>query len=274
MPKDSKGRGDPARSLALLWRTSEPASRKAVADLSIDKIVATAVAVADADGIDALTMRAVSDRLGVGTMSVDTYVPGKGELLDLMVDAVYGEIATVEIPGADWAERLAGIARANWELLRRHPWMLRLGNSTRPVLGPNTMAKYENELRAIDGIPISDVRLDTVLTLAIGHAQNAARMAADAADTAKASGMTDDQWWSSYAGHLRRMVDPARYPTATRVGSAAGEEHNAAHDPTYLFGLGLRLLIDGVRAMSRAGPPGTARDAAPGGDVTGSRRRR
>ena len=186
----------------------------------------------------------------VSAMSTYTYVPGKGELLDLMVDAVYGEIATAALLGEDWWQRLASIARANWALLRRHPWLLRLSSSTRPVLGPNTMAKYENELSAIDGIPVSEVQLDAVLTLALGHPQYAARMAADAEDAEQRSGITDEQWWSGYAVHLQRVMDPRKYPTATRVGGAAGDEHNSAHDPEYVFEFGLQLLVDGLRSSS------------------------
>lgn len=250
MPKNVRPKGSPARSLALLWRTSEPASRKTDADLSIERIVRAAIDIADAKGIDALTMRAVSDELGVGTMSTYTYVPGKGELLDLMTDAAYGEIATAEIAGADWAERLTCIARINWNFLQKHPWMLISDDRIRPVLGPNTITKYENELRAIDGIPIDDVQLDAILTLAISHAQNTARMTINALEAEQASGMTDDQWWSGYATYLQRMLDPSKYPTATRVGDAVGKKHNSAHDPEFVFGLGMGLLVEGIRTMT------------------------
>src|SRR5690606_20875133 len=110
------GKGDPARSLALLWRTSERVSRKGKPDLSVDRIVRAAIEVADTEGLQARSMRRVAERLGVGTMSLYTYVPGNPELLDVMLDTVYGETARPEdVPGG-WRARLELIARENWAL--------------------------------------------------------------------------------------------------------------------------------------------------------------
>ncbi|MFC7716310.1 TetR/AcrR family transcriptional regulator C-terminal domain-containing protein [Nonomuraea recticatena] len=119
-------------------------------------------------------MRRVAEKLGVGTMSLYTYVPGKPELLDVMLDTVYGETARPEdVPGG-WRGRLEQIARENWALYLRHPWLLQVATS-RPVLGPHTTAKYEYELRAIDGIGLSDVEMDSVITLVTGFVHGAAR---------------------------------------------------------------------------------------------------
>src|SRR6266536_4823913 len=101
------GSGDPARSLALLWRTSERASRKGKPDLSVEVIVRTAIELADTAGLTALSMRRVAERLGVGTMSLYTYVPGKAELLDVMLDVVYAE--TTEPTDPTWRARLEHI---------------------------------------------------------------------------------------------------------------------------------------------------------------------
>lgn len=89
------GPTDPTRSLALLWRTSERTGRRGKHDLSVGRIVHAAIELADAEGVAALSMRRVAERLGVGTMSLYTYVPGKRELLDVMVDTVHGELARV-----------------------------------------------------------------------------------------------------------------------------------------------------------------------------------
>src|ERR687893_1769658 len=91
MTTEFTGTGDPARSIALLWREPGRAGRSG---LGVDGIVAAAIELADAEGLGALTMRRVAERLGVGTMSLYTHVPAKGELLDLMLDTVLGEVAT------------------------------------------------------------------------------------------------------------------------------------------------------------------------------------
>ncbi len=90
------GQGDPRRTLSLLWRAEAPPPARTGPGpkprLSVDAIVAAAVAIADEEGMDALSMRAVGDRLGRTAMALYTHVPGKSELLDLMYDAVHAEL--------------------------------------------------------------------------------------------------------------------------------------------------------------------------------------
>lgn len=242
------GKGDPARSLALLWRTSERASRKGRPELSVDRIVRAAIEVADAEGLQALSMRRVAERLGVGTMSLYTYVPGKPELFDVMLDEVYGETARPQdVPGG-WRGRLEQIARENWSLYLRHPWLLQVAAS-RPVLGPNVTAKYDYELRAVDGIGLSDLEMDSVITLITGFVHGAARGAVEAAQAESLTGLTDQQWWAAHAPFLSRIADTSRYPTAARVGQAAGEELQAAYSPEHAFEFGLGRVLDGIEAL-------------------------
>jgi AcrR family transcriptional regulator len=257
------GRGDPARSLAILWRTGERASRKGKPDLSVDLIVRAAIEVADAEGIAALSMRKVAERLGVGTMSLYTYVPGKAELLDVMLDTVCGEVAMPEdVPGG-WRGRLELIARENLALFQRHPWMLQV-SATRPPLGPNIVAKYDYELRAVDGIGLDDLEMDSVITLINGYVTGAARGAVEAAQAEGNTGMTDEEWWYAHSPFFAKVFDPARYPLATRVGATAGEAHNAAYDPRHAFEFGLQRVLDGIETFvgSRAVRPAESGDAA------------
>ncbi|MET8836249.1 TetR/AcrR family transcriptional regulator [Micromonospora sp. NPDC004540] len=261
MTTEYSGTGDPARSLALLWRTREKVSRKG-GDLSVERIVRAAIEVADAEGLAALSMRRVAERLGVGTMTLYTHVPGKGELLDVMLDTVYGETARPdEVPGG-WRGRLAQIARENFALYLRHPWLLQVA-TTRPPLGPNLIAKYEYELRAVDGIGLTDLEMDAVVTLVTGYVHGAARPAVEAAQASRDTGMTEQQWWHAHAPYLEKVLDPARFPLASRVGTTAGQEYQAAGDPARAFEFGLARLLDGIEVLvrDRAG-------AAPAG-VTG-----
>jgi len=130
MATEFTGTGDPARSMVLLWRTPQGAEgtgmqrrRGPKAGLSVDRIVTEAIEVVDTEGFAALSMRRVASALGVGTMSLYTHVPGKGELVDLMFDAVLGELYAGDDDGsAGWRARLEHVAVANWALYRRHPW--------------------------------------------------------------------------------------------------------------------------------------------------------
>lgn len=248
MASQRTNNADPARSLAILWRTREPASRNGRPELSTSRIARAAIEIADTEGIGALTMRRVSDVLGVGTMSTYTYVPGKAELLDVMIDTVYGEMACPEdVPGA-WRARLELVARENWALYRRHPWLVQV-ESSRPALGPNSMAKYDYELRALAGAALSDVEMDAVLTLVLGQVKSAARAVADAAELERESGLSDRQWWQTCGPWLERFISSGSYPMAARVGAAAGEAHGAAYDPEYAFEFGLARVLDGIGVL-------------------------
>lgn len=253
MATERKPTADPARSLAILWRTREPTSRGAGQGLTVDRIVRAAIDIADAEGLDAVTMRRVAEALGVGTMSVYTYVPGKAELVDVMIDTAYGELPRSAVEG-DWRARLERIARDNLALYQRHRWLVR-AETTRPVLGPHLIAKYDHELGAVADIGLTDVEMDAVLTLVLGHVKSSARAASEVVDLERETGMTDGQWWQSHAPWLETFLNPDSYPTASRVGTAAGQQHGAAYGPEYAFEFGLQRVLDGISVVvaERAG---------------------
>ena len=256
MTTEYTGRGDPARSMALLWRTPErPSSgRGRKPGLTVDRIVQAAIEVADADGLAALSMRRVAEHLGVGTMSLYTYVPAKAELLDVMLDTVFGETARPEgvDAGDGWRGRLELIARENWALYHRHPWLLHVAATSRPPLGPNLIAKYDYELRALADIGLTDVEMDSALTVVLGYVHGIARGAVDASQAEASTGMTDEQWWRAHEPLLARAFDPERFPTASRVGAAVGEEFRSAYDPEHVFEFGLGRVLDGIEAFVSA----------------------
>ena len=113
---------DPARSLALLWGSHTKPGRSG---LTVRAIVDAAIELADGGGLEALSMRTVAERLKVGTMSLYTHVPGKGELTDLMFDRVYGDLyADVDEPSRQpggWRGALEFIAHRNWDVPDRAP---------------------------------------------------------------------------------------------------------------------------------------------------------
>src|ERR1700681_4164034 len=108
MPSERTSAGDPARSLALLWRDSAVVPRHGPRQgLSIDAVVASATQVADTEGLEAVTMRQVARALGVAAMTLYTYVPSKAELLDLMLDVAYTRMPMLDTSGQPWRQRLA-----------------------------------------------------------------------------------------------------------------------------------------------------------------------
>lgn len=258
-----EGATDPARSMALLWRRTEPPSRaRSGPALSVDAIVTAAVTLADTDGLEAMTIRRVAERLSASPMALYTYVPARSVLLDLMLDQVSGETARPAIRPGRWRAALQGIAAENHALHLRHPWLLQVATG-RPVLGPNVIAKYDYELGALDGLGLSDVEMDSMLTLLLSFVHGAARQAVDAVRVESQSGWTEQEWWDANAPYLAQVFDAARHPLAARVGAAAGEAQGAALDPARAFAYGLEVVLDGIAAHLPAargsiGPPDAA----------------
>ncbi|MDQ7903917.1 TetR/AcrR family transcriptional regulator [Phytohabitans sp. ZYX-F-186] len=248
MTTEYSGGSDPKRIMELLWGAPERTRRGPKPRLSVDQIVAAATALADAEGLAALSMRRVAERLGVTAMSLYTYVPGKAELLDLMLDRACAETAKPDdVPGG-WRARLALVAREAWALYLRHPWLLHVATN-RPVLGPNLIARYDYELRAVEGTGLTDIEMDLVVTMVGDYVHGAVRGALAAAALPRDTGKSDDEWWEELSPLLEQVYDAARFPLATRVGAAAGEEYNAPVDPARAFEFGLERLLDGVAAL-------------------------
>jgi hypothetical protein len=131
-----------------------------------------------------------------------------------------------------------------------HPWMLQIFTG-RPPLGPNAMAKYDLELRVVDGLGLSDLEMDAVISLVNSHVEGVARRKVEAALVERRTGVTDKQWWQATAAPLAEVFDPEQFPVANRVGNVAGEAHYAAHGTEYELTFGLDRLIDGIAAISR-----------------------
>ncbi|HEX3815497.1 MAG TPA: TetR/AcrR family transcriptional regulator [Mycobacteriales bacterium] len=268
MPSYRSSSGDPARTLALLWR--EPgfgrSGRGPRQGRSVDDVVTAAIAIADERGLDSVSMRGIGQSLGVAPMSVYTYVPGKTELLDLMLDSIYRDLPRHPFGAtAPWRDRIGAVADANRALFRAHPWATAV-TTARPPLGPGLMAKYEHELSAFDDLGLDDVTVDDALTHLLTFVRATSHAEHDVRNAELDSALNDEQWWAANAPLLARVFDAESYPRAARIGSATGEAHGSAYDPehAYRFGLqqimaGLAQLIDEATPKSRARRRPTAR---------------
>jgi AcrR family transcriptional regulator len=254
MPADRTGAGDPDRTLALLWRHCDvdrpaPRRRGPRPSRSVDDVVEAALAVADERGLEAVTVRAVAEQVGVAPMSLYTYVPGRAELLDLMVDTVYLRMDRPRRRSRSWRRRVTAVAEANRAVFEQHPWVAEVAASSRPPLGPGAMAKYEYELAAFDGTGLGDVETDAGLAFVLGFVQNHARTAEATRRAQVESGMDDTAWWEANAPLLARVLDPAAYPRAVRIGSAAGAAQGSAHNPEHAWAFGLARVLGGLATL-------------------------
>jgi AcrR family transcriptional regulator len=267
MTTEYSGRGDAERAMALLWGEQAAPKRGPKPGLSAARIVRAAVELADADGLEALSMRRVAERLGVGTMSLYTYVPGKAELLDAMVDGVLAEVIEAEgDAGGDWRGRLERRAREYRALYQRHPWTLQVSGA-RPLLGPNVLALYDSALNAVSGIGLSATEMVLIVGLVGGYVRGAAQEVAEAAAAANRTGQTDDEWWAEREPLLARYFDPERFPTVTAVEAGGGFQPSGDLDYNLQFAVdnfefGLRRVLDGIAAFIAAGGASGAARAA------------
>ena len=241
--------GNPARTLALLWRHTDGRSRPGPRpSRSVDDVVGAAVDLADREGLDAVTVRKVADRLGVAPMTLYTHVPGKAELLDLLLDDIYLRMEHADTTGQPWRDRVTAVADDNRRLFRRHPWAVAV-STVRPPLGPGLIAKYDRELRAFDDTGLADVDRDAALTFVLGFVRVTSLAEIEVTTARRDSAIDDQQWWHTTQPLLAELVDEAAYPTASRVGTAAGHAHAAAYDPDHAYRFGLRRVLDGLATL-------------------------
>jgi AcrR family transcriptional regulator len=220
--------------------------------LSLERIVAAAVRVADAEGLAAVSMSRVAAELGTAPMSLYRYVSAKDELLALMVDAAYGPPPGGE-SGADSGWR-AGLSRWAWAMragIQRHPWVLRIPISGLPTL-PNEVAWFEEGLRCLQDTGLEEAEKASAILLVSGYVRNAASIDADIEAAVRTSGKTPDEWMSSYARTLTALADPQRFPALTKF-IAAGV-FDRADPPDEEFTFGLDRVLDGLGVLIRTRP--------------------
>lgn len=251
------GRGDARRTLDLLWGRATPSGRGPRPGLTVDGIVRSAIAMADAEGLAAVSMRRIAERLGRSAMSLYSYVPGKAELLDLMLDRVLEDQPRDHDLSAGWRPALEAAARDAWAFYLRHPWVLQVGGG-RVSLGPNEFDQYEANLRLLGRTGLPPIEMARAWAAIDSFVRGAARAVADARAAERETGISDDDWWTARAPQLTELLEAAgeRYPTLTLMSAEqAFDQPDRDPDDTtpYLerealdaFEFGLRLVLDGI----------------------------
>jgi AcrR family transcriptional regulator len=212
--------------------------------LSLERIVEAAVRIAGSDGLDAVSMARVAKELDASTMALYRYVAAKDELLALMVDAAIGLPPAAAGPDEGWRE---GLHRWAWDCRERmvtHPWALRIPIGGPPTT-PNQVAWLEAALWCMRDTALSEEDKASVVLLVSGYARNEATLTADLA----AAGALSDAGMLDWAGLMRTVTDPARFP-ALHAALAAGV-FDKADPPEKEFGFGLERILDGVEALVR-----------------------
>ena len=167
----------PPTTVELLWGTTQRPKRGPKPALTLDGIVAEAIALVDAEGLSALSMQRLAERLGFTKMSLYRYVPGKEQLTALMLDAAMGEPPNTASAQQNWRTGLRDWGEAIFARYLAHPWTIELTLGMRPF-GPNEMGWTEAALTALAGTGLTgSEKLDTIVLLN-GHARNLAQQVA------------------------------------------------------------------------------------------------
>ncbi|MEU6462401.1 TetR/AcrR family transcriptional regulator [Streptomyces sp. NPDC046976] len=221
----------------LVWERPEPPERPVPAPLNREAIVRTAIRLADADGLEAVSLRKVATALGVGPMRLYSYIASKEELLDLMVDAAYAEIRPV---GDGWRQVLRSLAESTRQAAHEHEWLADLLGG-RPQLGPHALANGETVVARLDGIALDDAM--PMVAAVNAYVIGAVRREIAERRAERASGMDERRWQAALGPYLERTFATGRFPALATV------VRDAAHlDADATFRLGLDFLLDGIEA--------------------------
>ncbi|MFI5553872.1 TetR/AcrR family transcriptional regulator [Streptomyces sp. NPDC051738] len=240
---ETSGSGDIVRTLELLWETGRRPSRGPKPALTLDQIVEAAVRVADTEGLESVSMRRVAAELGTGTMSLYRYVPGKAELLDLMLDRVQRPSENpADLGDGTWRSALQALGRATLDLYRRHPWLLQV-NQSRPILGPSALDGMEKVLARIKPMGLSDPELISAIIMVDGYVVGAARTQLYAQEAERRTGLTDAEFWQAQTPMLEKVLTSGRFPLMASL-----DENTWGTDFDH-FEFGLQRILDGLEVF-------------------------
>ncbi|MFI6060129.1 TetR/AcrR family transcriptional regulator C-terminal domain-containing protein [Streptomyces sp. NPDC051286] len=194
----------------VIWARPERAGRGPRPAFSRADIAAAAVRIADAEGLDAVSMRKVAAELGCGTMSLYNYVPRKEDLYELMFDAVSGGYDFPE-PSGDWRADLISLAHQAREMMHRHTWVPRLMS---PVYGfsPNALRYLEYTLSLLDGVDARFGEKMELIAMVNGVITTYVANEIATAERSRSLPWSEEQEHAARTGYLISQIETGKYP--------------------------------------------------------------
>ena len=212
-----------------------------------DRVVRAAVTVADAEGLAGLSMRRLATELGMPTMSLYRHVAGREELHVLMMEEVFAAHPLPDLsPETDgWRACVEALARLQWSMYRRHPWLAQVVSFTRPLLAPRAMAHTEWTMRALDGHGLGPGVLFVVAAMMANYVRGTAVNLEDEAQAEHETGLSEQQWLDNQQARLGEIMGSGRYPLMAQ----AVTDENLEFSVDRLLECGLQRLLDGLALM-------------------------
>ncbi|WP_228081236.1 TetR/AcrR family transcriptional regulator [Streptomyces profundus] len=254
-PAQGRDRATLVRSLELLWQGRGPRGRGPKPGLSLERVVTAAITLADREGLGALSMRRVAAELGVGTMSLYRYVPGKAELLNLMLDHVSAppEPPAESGPPDDrpaapdaWRGKLEHIGWGTYRLYQDHPWLLQI-NSSRPLLGPNALLGFNVAVAALAGTGLNGREKVGVIMTLDAYVTGMARHFELLRQANEESDITEEEFWEIQGPAIEAALTGEEFTQVMTL-----EEDSFADSPEQITEFGLTRVLDGIAAFVAA----------------------
>lgn len=235
-----------------LWMRSETPARGPRPSFSRSALAEAAIRVADAEGLEAISMRRLAAELGAGTMSLYRYVTGKDEVFDLMLDTVVREYLPEDRPlPDDWAEGLRLLAWRARRTMLRHPWLAPLA-AGRPQVGPNSARLTETALGMLDGLGLSVDEMLTLVGAVFAYVNGYIQSELAEAEALRRSGLTLAQRLAQHVAYIQSLIATGDFPMLERMTKEAGRKYTGADER---FAYGLDRLLDGLAAgLAPRGP--------------------
>jgi AcrR family transcriptional regulator len=239
----ASARVDPAlrRRSQLLWEDRNQATRGPKAGFSPEEVVREAIAIADEEGLGAVTMNAVASKLRLTTMAVYRYFPSKEALLDAIIDAGMGPPPRPD-PSQSWREQVAAWSLAKRAMLINRPWLAELPFVAAPH-GPNWLMWLEALLEPISrtGIPFPDQ--GEMISIVDGFTRGASDTAISLA-RAQARGISPEQWAAAVGADLGRAIGDSRFPRFAALIMSPPQENTRTMEESFRFNL--ERVLDGI----------------------------
>lgn len=229
-----------AEAVRLLWGPHPKPARGPRPTLDLDRIARAGIEIADSEGLADVSMQRVAAQLGVTKMALYRYVPGKAELVALMVDAAIGPYPQVRAGRSGWREQLEEWARELIHVFRQHPWALDATVGPR-IMGPAELSWLERAVSALDGTKLSGAERMDAAVLLVGHVRGITQQA-----RATGPAGNPEAQLGAILGDLMQ-AHGERFPALTAALTSAVQSHG--QDQAWEFGLqrildGLAVLID------------------------------
>ncbi len=229
------------RRSQLLWEDRSRATRGPKAAFTPEDVVQAAVAIADEEGLGAVTMQAVSARLGLTTMAVYRYFPNKETLIDAIVDAGLG-LPPSPSAGSDWRAEVTQWAHAKREMLCARPWLAELPFVAAPH-GPNWLSWLEALAAPLARTGLPAAELGQMISIIDGYVRGASDTSISLARS-RARGISEQEWAAAVGADLGRAIGDPRFRNFAAIITAPsdGQPRNMRDS----FDFGLQRILDGI----------------------------